>query len=368
MLFKNFNLSDLAVRRKLLFNKKLHSPTWSHYSQCYDYVLYKIFSKGLRGGYRFNCKARALLFLFRQSLELTIKKNLAHRNLTFPNTHDLQVLLEGLDDTDLVPTSFKEVVSKISIDDDGVCFRYYLNKETLEPYFAHKYEIPISPILKLYNEGLGKGQFMPNEISPPFDYSNPHISWDLTLQMHESRTLGHIRSDYHIAIEEIVEGVLSGDYDLKKAYLPLLFLIRHSLELALKFNLINAKAAAPEKVPEKRYEDMHSLSQLYNCFAGPGGFLGRLDMDKMSHATRGQYKKYRIQYDILNDRIHQFDKNSMFFRFPVDDKGKVHNISFKKDSIIDILELYRFTDPFITFTIEVLQDEGLINPPEDFFH
>ena len=75
--------------------------------------------------------------------------------------------------------------------------------------------------------------------------------------------------------------------------------------------------------------------------------------------TKKQYDAYKIQYEELNESIHQLDTNSMYFRFPVDNKGKHHPLYMKGERLYKILKLYYLTDPFITFTLDVLEEEGI---------
>jgi hypothetical protein len=113
-------------------------------------------------------------------------------------------------------------------------------------------------------------------------------------------------------------------------------------------------------VPDKKYDKMHSLAQLYNCFGGEDGFLSRIDITKMTDLTKKQYELYKQQYEELNGAMHDLDINSMYFRFPVDIKGKTHSINLKSNGIIKILQLYYMTDPFITFTVDILEQEGIV--------
>ncbi len=149
------------------------------------------------------------------------------------------------------------------------------------------------------------------------------------------------------------------NYDINRIYLPLLFLIRHSLELGLKSNLQQAKKISSDKVPEKQYDKIHSLSKLYNCFGGEDGYLSKLDLTKMSVDTKKQFDKYKSEYEDLNEVVHQLDKNSKYFRYPVDSKGRNHPLNFSKNGLFEILKLYYLTDPFTSFTLDVLNDEGI---------
>jgi len=359
MLLRKFDFEDKQSEEKFRFDKKRHLSTWEHYSDCYDYAISKIFNKGFKRNYAFNCRARGILFLIRHSFELTLKTNLESNNLLIPNSHNFSDLFSAFGDLNIVPESFKKLTTKIDYDSDGSCYRYYKDKNTEKPFFSYANQIEIADLLKDYN-GISRNDTLKiGEICEEFKYNDKRIQWDLTFHMGECWGLGHIRTQYDEVIEFLVEGVLFENYDINKIYLPLLFLIRHSLELALKFNLQEARKVSPTKVQDKKYDDMHSLSQLYNCFGGVNGYLSKLDLSKMSEETKKQYDAYKIQYEELNESIHQLDNNSMYFRFPVDNKGKHHPLYMKGEGLYKILKLYYLTDPFITFTLDVLEEEGI---------
>ncbi len=214
-------------------------------------------------------------------------------------------------------------------------------------------------MLKTYNELPRDDSFNIGEICEVFDYDDKKIKWDLTFHMGECPNLGCIRTQYDEVIKYLIEGVLSDNYDINRIYLPLLFLIRHSLELGLKSNLQQAKKISSDKVPKKQYDKIHSLSQLYNCFGGEDGYLSKLDLTKMSVETKKQFDAYKSEYEDLNEVVHQLDNNSNYFRYPVDSKGKNHPLYISNNGLFRILKLYYLTDPFTSFTLDVLNDEGI---------
>jgi len=359
MLLRRFDFTDKVSRDKFIFDKEIHLSTWEHYCECYSYALRKIFNKGLSRNYAFNCRARGVLFLIRHYFEISLKRNLALNGYDVPNTHNLEDLLESFDNQDLIPSDFKDLVSIIDLDPDGACYRYYIDKETGKPFFNYGDKIEISEFIKKYNGFESSDNFKLDQICESFDYDNRRKKWDLTFHMGECRGLGHIRTQYDEVIEFLVEGVLFENYDVNKVYLPLLFLVRHSLELALKFNILEARKIT-DIVSDKRIEKIHSLEKLYNLFGGTNGYINKLNLEKMDPKTKEQLDNYKQQYEGLNTTIHQLDTNSMFFRFPVDRKGKNHSIYMKGHRLFEILKLYYLTDPFITFTNDVLMEEGLL--------
>ncbi len=358
MLFRKFDFDNPSAQRYFKFDRKKHTSTWEHYYSCYNYAIKKIFEKGLQRNYAFNCRARSLLFLIRHSFELCLKFHLDLNEITVPNSHVFEELISAFGDTDVIPEDFKKLIEKIDFDSDGTCFRYYRNEGNGEPYFTLKDRIEIADLIKDYNNLPASENFKKGDIAESFDYSNRKIQWDLTFHMGECNGLGTIRTQYDDVIEFLIEGVLFENYEINRVYLPLLFLIRHSLELALKVNIHEAKKVST-KVPDKDYGSIHSLAQLYNCFGGENGYLSKLDLTKMSTETKAKYDAYKLQYEELNSVIHTLDSNSMYFRYPVDKKSNAHPLYLSYDGIYEILKLYYLTDPFITFTNAVLEDEGI---------
>lgn len=359
MILRKFNFDDETAQSKFRFVRTQHKSSWEHYSNCYNFVLNKIFNKGFRRNYSFNCQARAILFLIRHSFELTLKRTLESLGQPIPNTHIFNEIYSAFPDDVIIPEDFKKVVALIDLDTDGSCYRYYKNKETLQPFFMIGNRIELVPILKGYNKLPRESNLKNGEICEDFDYNNKRINWDLTFHMGECHNDGAIRTQYDEVIEFLVEGVLYDNYDFKYVYLPLLYLIRHSLELGLKSNLQYAAGISPEKVPVKEYDNIHSLAQLYNCFGGDNGYLSKLDLTLMSEDTKEQFDSYKAEYEDLNKVVHQLDTNSLYLRYPVDLKGNHHPLYINNEGFIKILKLYYLTDPFTSFTLDVLLDEGI---------
>jgi hypothetical protein len=359
MLLRKFDFTDKNAESKFQFNRADHVATWENYYNCYNYVLKNIFHKGFQRNYDFDCRARPILFMIRHSFELCIKLNLDTFDKQTFNNHNLIGLLSSLIKVKNVPNEFRDVINKINLDTDGACFRYFRNKETGKAFFSYQDKIELAGILKSYDAIPTNNEFRKDEICEKFNYEDRRLKWDLTLHLGECLNLHHIRTQYDDLIEYIVEGVLYENYDVKLVYLPLLFLIRHSLELALKANLLQAQKISPEKVPNEKYENIHSLAKLYNCFAGESGYLSNLDLDKLSEDTKKQFDYYKKEYESLNRAIHLLDSNSRIFRYPIDKEGSANKLYITTKGIYQILKLYYLTDPFVTFTMDVLEEEGI---------
>jgi len=355
MLLRTFDFTDRESRDKFILNKNTHLSTWEHYCDCYSYALREIFNKGFSRNYAFNCRAKGILFLVRHYFEICLKRNLVLNGYKVPNTHDLDEVLKSFVNQNLIPSDFRDAISAINFD-NGTCFRYYIDSETGRPFFNNGDQIEISELIKKYNRLETSDTFKLEKICESFDYENRRKKWDLTFHMGECRGLGTIRTQYDEVIEFLVEGILCESYNVNKVYLPLLFMVRHSIEIALKFNILKARKIT-KIVLNKKLENIHSLEKLYNLFGGNSGYLNKLDLNKMHPKTKEQLDEYITKYKILNGAIHQLDTNSISFRFPVDAKGCKHPIHITENTLFEILKLYYLTDTFITFTNDVLMEE-----------
>lgn len=177
--------------------------------------------------------------------------------------------------------------------------------------------------------------------------------------------LGYKRSwwqyyhNYKNVVDEIVNNIDNRKIIIDTVSLPLLFLIRHSLELGLKANILMFERINAEiKKISLNGPRSHSLDNLYNKF------IEHLNCIKNKYEIRpeilAQMNNYLENFDPLRIKLHCLDKGSFNFRYPVDTKGK-YNFSWDtKENIADILNLFNNIEPFLLFTEAVLIEEGII--------
>jgi hypothetical protein len=357
MLFQKFDFSNAASTASFQINPDVFQPTWEYYYNQYNTSVFRIIEKGLTRNYPFNCRSRPLSFLIRHALELCLKSNLSSHNRPIPLEHDLATLYTTFNNDTIIPDPFKEVAALVDFDRDGAAFRYYLNPAANQPYFDYSDKIELGVFFEIMNNLPKSPVFRVQQMAPVVDYRQRKRAWDLTLHMGECRQLAHIRTQYDETIEFMIEGVLVENWNVEELYLPLMFLLRHSLEIALKYNIAEVQRYAPELIKEKNFRAEHSLVTLYNVYRN---FLNNLDQSIMDNDVREQLRNYEQAYAGFNSLIHDLDTNSRYFRFPVDKQGVGHRINLRTMNLIDILRLYYHLDPFITFTNDVLEDQGLL--------
>lgn len=355
MLFEEIDFSKKVVADKLKFVDRNWELNWSTYYNSYNYALHNLFKKDLLTKYIYNYRARPIMFLFRHSLEICLKYNLVLRNIQIPISHNFSQLLEAIDIEEDIPEMLVEIIDEISFDYDGSCFRYYSNRSG-EPYFTFDDVITFGKILSLYNQIEQSYKFVTGKICDDVNFDDKRVRWNLTFHMNDCHQLMHIKTQYDQLIEFYIKGVLNDEMDLQKLLLPILFLIRHSLEIGLKYNIEGIqKKNLPIKM--KNYSAEHSLARLFNCYKD---FLSNIDKSKANEETLVAINDYKNKYSELNETIHILDTNSRYFRYPADKQGRDHEIRFNNQrSIFKILELYYLTDPFITFTNDILEQEGI---------
>lgn len=351
MLFNKINL-DLAIHlNKFKLKEDCYKGNWQEYYDSYNYTIKCL----LDDGKLLNSKAKCITFLIRHSIELCLKLNLNNRKIETPTTHELSELLKLFPDKNIIPTEFEDIINIIEKDKDGACYRYAINKETDQTYFKLGDTLELYKLLTNHKISENTSEFIVGKIYEKTDFNNKE-KWDLTFHLGEASKLGQIRTQYDLCIETLALGVLKNKFDIKKLYIPLMFMIRHSLELALKSN-IHEVQEVPSLIKDKDFSHEHSLSKLFNCY---NDYLKKLNLEDISTALKIQIKEYIEKYNRLNELVHQLDKNSQYFRFPFDNKGNLHKISGSRINFIDMLKLYYYTDPFITFNNNVLKECGLL--------
>lgn len=361
MLFTKFDLSDPAVLEKFALAPTDHAFSWAHYYKIYNQTFNKITAKGLTQNYAFNPAAHALMFLLRHTLELNLKYNLNLNGKAIPASHVLADLANGFGDPSAVPAGLTKVILHLQSDGDGSCWRYWGNSYDGLPYFNYTERFELVPVIKELNDIASSPDYQFDPVSAPFNYENNPVKWDLTLHMGQCYNDWHVKCEYDEAISMLIGMVESGEARLKDIYLPLLFLIRHAIELALKRNIAEIQPVS-EDISQKDMRAKHSLAQLYNVFSQ---YLDKLDMSKLQQTTLDQYTEYRTNYDKLNDALHQLDSHSRAFRYPFDKEGNPHPLNLQKTQLRDILKLYQLTDPFLTFTTNILIENNLLDYDPD---
>lgn len=155
------------------------------------------------------------------------------------------------------------------------------------------------------------------------------------------RNYGDYSFFYQDAVNALVESVNEGRHMRDNIVLPLLFLMQHSLELGLKYNIVyfNEK----NKISEKAKIGNHNLEGLFKlfkeCFEESIRILGKKCI-QVEEKTICDYEKMLKDVEKMLEWIKRSNNTDTAFRYPEDLKGQK---AFSQVQCIDLSEVvYHF--------------------------
>lgn len=210
----------------------------------------------------------------------------------------------------------------------------------------------------------------PNLLFAPFQSSlNVHDKIrnnELTFYTNECCSLGVIRTHYDFTLSMLLNGIIDGKIKIEEVYLPLLFLVRHRIELAFKDNLLTLGNKLPEKKKLKIHSE-HSLEKLHNILQQY--IKAAIQSIPASESVfQNQTQLYNIDNQILERKMHSLDVSSRAFRFPFDKDGNQIKFSLTSRLLLDTCKLYYDTNPFLTWSVLVLAQNRYIELGDDIMN
>lgn len=162
---------------------------------------------------------------------------------------------------------------------------------------------------------------------------------------------------YKNVIDELVDGI-EKNIPIDTVSLPLLFMIRHSIEIGLKANILKLQEINPSiEVIKLSGTHSHSIEILYRKFEGHLKLI--LKSFELQESIVKEIHSYLNNFEPLKEKLHKLDKGSFNFRYPVDTKGN-YNFNWDKEvNIADIVNLYYKIQPFMIFTNRILYEQGV---------
>lgn len=333
-----------------------YQNNWEYYYIQYSKVLDFLLGIANEKHYQINCQHRSFMFIFRHTVELMLKYVANEKGIAPRNTHNLKELANEID------ADFSTLISALPNlfpEDDGAMFKYDASKDG-SPYFGAHH------ILYAYSDcqafvrftKSNEGRFSLYPISQDVDINDKKLKHELSFYTHECRGLGVIRSHYDITIDMLVLGVIKGQLSINDIYLPLLFLLRHGIELALKSNIQDIGNKVPIKKQQK-IGGIHSIEQLYHIL------LSYIEpaVEKIPQGDKFKIETESFIQNVakLNNCIHNLDVHSRAFRFPSVERP----LALKRDSLVEALKLYYSTDAFLTNAVKVLMYSGYLEIGDD---
>ncbi len=178
--------------------------------------------------------------------------------------------------------------------------------------------------------------------------------WSYRQNLGFKTTWGRYYTEYSLAINNLLEDSYQGNVTVLA--LPVLFLIRHSLELAFKMNLIDLQQLSGENATiDYSGKTAHVLHKLHDEFERQVHLI--FAKEKISAIIVKDFNKRNDELRNFRKIFDQLDNWSYAFRYPVKNDGMTK--SFDKNdeiNIANIIPIYRETEIILKYTIDVLTD------------
>jgi hypothetical protein len=353
MILHTTNLLTSENKDKLLISPIVHQSTWEYYYRNYNNALCYLCMIGNSKKYLTNYRFMGFMYLFRHTVELLLKYNLDNNGYNIPKTHSLKQLRDEFNGN-ILPDGFSDFIDQIDLDEDGSCYKYYLDKDSQQPYFIGE-RLEILSILSLYSSFISNSQFTILPFCEGLNKDDKILKWEFTFHTGECHGDGIVRTHFDETCFTLISGVIADKIQMSECYLPFLFLMRHAMELAIKTNTENLYST---KTPSQKraLRNEHSLCKLMNIYKS---FLDGVQIPPNLTELKEQLNYYKPIYEALNINMHQFDVNSIYFRYPFDKNGNTLRLPLVNDIIFNMFESYTKADPYITFAVEAFHECGI---------
>lgn len=349
MMFGRIDFDDPKI---LEIPLNLHKYTWDYYYKQYAKVLNYIISLSLKKEYLINRKQMAVMFIYRHTVELFLKFKIANEGWLVPNTHSLAMLTQELKGQ--LSQRFLDSLIILKPDGEGDNFRYIKSEDGNKHYNGELLDVLSSLSLFLESDEIKETGLFTCQLN----ISDKVLRHEWTLYTIETQTLGHVKTQYDDLIITLLYGIKMGELEIAEIYLPLLFLIRHSLELGYKDNLSEVVTQL-NKSQIKKVQEKHSLGSLYNIVSQ---FVidARSRMTPSDEPIMREIDNYLPIVKRLNVILHNIDSVSHSFRFPVDKNGKPIALPLSANILAESVDAIQKADPFISLSLSVLIYEGYL--------
>lgn len=166
--------------------------------------------------------------------------------------------------------------------------------------------------------------------------------------------------EYQYTVDLLFKSLTGGEITVVS--LPLAFLIRHTLELGYKMNLIELqKVSGIEAKIMYQGKSAHKIDDLHREFENQ--MFSIFDKFNATKDIRNQFSKLNSKLIVLKRLMHKLDAFSFAFRYPVKNDGSTPNFDNKsiadKSDVInfkDIKELYKDSIHILKFSTDVVAE------------
>lgn len=338
----------VVLEKRLNMLKKKNIPvTWNFYYNQYQKILCFLVNERSPIDIRFM----SLMFIFRHTVELFLKERI-HETL---KTHSITKLVSIYKDNNL-PADFLEQLQVLKCDGEGEEFKYSHNKSE-NRFFNNVEVLCILPSLEYFFKIANIDVAIGNKPKGKFE-----------VHAYLLRTMSQISTDYDESIYLILQGIKEDRLSVNEVFLPLIFLIRHSIELSLKSNLLDAGEKYLRQNQISKINSEHSICHLFNLFES----IINTALNNMAECNeddlkfKQETKSYHKGLNDLKQIIHEMDYNSLFYRFPFDKDGQPHKLSIDSNKLIDILKLREKVNAYLNLAVPVLQHYGYLESDYEY--
>lgn len=177
--------------------------------------------------------------------------------------------------------------------------------------------------------------------------------WMFESHLGLNRSWFHYYVQYRKVVRDLVDSIQMGVNPTDTIALPLLFLIRHCLELGLKANILEFEKVNPE-IQKIKFSGRaaHSLEVLHAKFIEH--LKAYQNKYSLSSEIESQMNSYLKKLVLFKTNLHELDNGSFNFRYPVDTTGKFNFKRTEKKNIKEIVKAFNEVDPFLVSTVDVL--------------
>lgn len=332
---------------------------WSSYYEQYKNAFLYLIRDAENKRYSTNRISLPFLFLLRHTFELKLKKTIFDNGHRVINTHKL---LKLIDDSSLTYT--EEFLNSIKLLDPlyaASFFRYYTNPkdETYADYIEKSFGTTQVELLPLCNFLLN------HENQELLSVTDKRLIWELTFHLSECMTKEQVATQYDFLITKLIKGINESELSLENVFLPLLFLIRHSVEVKLKCTLDDILIIDEEFFNDdevtiiKRNHNVLDLFILFERFINHQITQFSSENEELKEIMESDNRDLSELIRLLTS----IDSNSIQTRYPLPLTESSVDINYQL--LKSLYDLYLKTDSYLCFGIKNLIVEGLINPSID---
>ena len=258
MIFADKLLLDSLLQNDLLtINNQSHKRTWGYYYEQYHKAFLVFLEIAKQKLYQTNRKFMPFMFIMRHSLELFLTEKISKTMTTweqYGTTHNLEKLYQFANFND---QEFLKHLDCLNCNSEGDCWRYVSDRNE-SSYFKERKEIHAFDACNYYCS------FLDNDASFTNASADKKLQWELTFHTTDYHSLGIIGTQYDFAIKDILLAIKE-KISINDIYLPLLFLLRHCLELKLKASIIELGDVVEEQ--DYKVNNTHKVNYLYAVFS-----------------------------------------------------------------------------------------------------